>query len=393
MDTDQPAASSYLDYLPAIFRQTGATASHTYTQAGTYTVKVTVTDTANQASTATTQVTVTAPDAPPAAALTLNPASGLAPLAVTADASASSDTDATPIASYTFDFGDESAAVGPQTGATASHTYTQAGTFTVTVTVKDTADQASTATTQVTVTSAPDAPPAAALTVNPTSGTAPLAVTADASASSDTDATLIDTYTFDFGDGTTVGPQEPFVGRFLRAFETVLSGTDEEQPGLETTIGRVADYLDPMTTEAEFLPWLAGWVTLSLRADWDEATKKSFIQQIVPLYRLRGTRAGLERMLELYTGQLPDIDDDFGEPAHYFQVQLTLREADPEQLQRKQEIARAIIDQQKPAHTFYALQVAVPTMRLVSTARQQELKSPLLILGENTLLGTTTRSL
>jgi hypothetical protein len=29
----------------------------------------------------------------------------------------------------------------------------------------------------------------------------------------------------------------------------------------------------------------------------------------------------------------------------------------------------------------------------VSTARQQELKSPLLILGENTLLGTTTRSL
>jgi phage tail-like protein len=187
--------------------------------------------------------------------------------------------------------------------------------------------------------------------------------------------------------------QEPFVGRFLRAFETVLTGTDAEPPGLETTISHLADYLDPTTTKAEFLPWLAGWVALSLRADWDEDTKKSFIQQIVPLYRLRGTKAGLERMLELYTGQLPHVDDDFEQPAHFFQVRLTLREADPELLQRKQQIARAIIDQEKPAHTFYALQVAVPTMRLVSKALQQETKAPLLILGENTLLGTTTQSL
>ena len=183
--------------------------------------------------------------------------------------------------------------------------------------------------------------------------------------------------------------QEPFLGRFLLAFETVLSGADAEHPGLEAKIGRLADYLDPMTTEAEFLPWLAGWVTLSLRADWDEATRRSFIQQIVPLYRLRGTKAGLERMLELYTGQLSEVDDDLEQPAHFFQVRLRLNEADPELLQRKQQIARAIIDQEKPAHTFYALQVAVPTMRLVSIARQQELGAPLLILGENTLLGTT----
>src|SRR4029077_2791665 len=89
--------------------------------------------------------------------------------------------------------------------------------------------------------------------------------------------------------------QDPFAGQFLLAFETVLSGAGGK-PGLETTIGRVADYFDPVTTEADFLPWLAGWVTLSLRADWDEQTQRSFIQQIVRLYRLRGTRAGLLRM-------------------------------------------------------------------------------------------------
>ena len=90
-------------------------------------------------------------DLPPAASLAVSPSSGTAPLAVTADASASTDTDATPIASYRFDFGDGSAAVGPQAGATATHTYTSAGTFTVAVTVKDTAGLASTATTEVTV--------------------------------------------------------------------------------------------------------------------------------------------------------------------------------------------------------------------------------------------------
>ena len=69
---------------------------------------------------------------------------------MTADASWSSDTDATPIASYRFDF-DDGTIVGPQTDATATHTYTQAGTYTVAVTVKDTAGLAATATTTVTV--------------------------------------------------------------------------------------------------------------------------------------------------------------------------------------------------------------------------------------------------
>jgi phage tail-like protein len=189
--------------------------------------------------------------------------------------------------------------------------------------------------------------------------------------------------------------QDPFVGRFLLAFEAILSGVPEvERPGLEMLISRIADYFDPQTTPPEFLPWLASWVALSLRADWEEATRRSFIQQIVVLYRLRGTKAGLQQMLELYTREKVDIFDAFAEPAHFFQVQLTLSEADPNRLRQKQQIARAIIEQEKPAHTFYALQVAVPTMRLVSQALQAREKAekgyepPLLILGENTILGT-----
>jgi phage tail-like protein len=186
--------------------------------------------------------------------------------------------------------------------------------------------------------------------------------------------------------------QDPFAGDFLQAFETMINGLQAEIEG-------VADYLDPMTARSDFLPWLSEWVALTLRADWDEATRRGFLQQIVPLYQLRGTRAGLERMLELYTGQRPAIDDAFDQVPYYFQVRITLSEADPDLLRRKQDIARAIIDQEKPAHTFYALQVAIPTMRLVSVHFQDQEEAagrgrpPLLILGTNTLLGTTSQSL
>ena len=187
--------------------------------------------------------------------------------------------------------------------------------------------------------------------------------------------------------------QDPFIGRFLLAFETVLTGTgNPERPGLEETINRLSDYFDPMTTDEDFLPWLAGWVALSLRTDWDVATKKRFIRQIVPLYRLRGTQAGMQTLLELYTQEKVTIYDAFEQPAHFFQVQLTLSDADPDRLRQKQQIARAIIDQEKPAHTFYALKVSVPTMRLVSLELQQQEggKTPLLFLGKNTLLGAGT---
>ena len=52
----------------------------------------------------------------------------------------------------------------------------------------------------------PGSAPSAALTVTPTSGQAPLSVTADASASTAGHA-AISSYTFNFGDGTVVGPQ------------------------------------------------------------------------------------------------------------------------------------------------------------------------------------------
>jgi parallel beta-helix repeat protein len=85
----------------------------------------------------------------PTAALSVSPASGTAPLQVTADASGST-AGSSPIGSYSFNFGDGTT-IGPQSGATANHTYQSEGSYAVTVTATDGSNLTSNATKTVTV--------------------------------------------------------------------------------------------------------------------------------------------------------------------------------------------------------------------------------------------------
>ena len=96
---------------------------------------------------ATTAITVTSFNLPPVAALSVTPAMGPAPLAVTASASASRDSDGT-VASYTFDFGDGTV-IGPQSSPVASHVYA-VGNWTARVTVLDNENGSGSATVAVT---------------------------------------------------------------------------------------------------------------------------------------------------------------------------------------------------------------------------------------------------
>ena len=178
-----------------------STASIEYTNAGTYTVKLTVVDAAGASSTATVAVIVTestAVNTPPTAVISSSVAMGPAPLAVNFDGSGSSATGSGNVTGYSWSFGDGTTA----TGATAIHAFTSAGTYTTTLTVTDSNGLTGTATTPVVVTgSTENIAPTAVINATPNSGSAPLTVTFDASNSTDSDGSIA-SYTWYFGDGS-----------------------------------------------------------------------------------------------------------------------------------------------------------------------------------------------
>jgi phage tail-like protein len=205
-----------------------------------------------------------------------------------------------------------------------------------------------------------------------------------------------------------------FRGRFLLAFERILLGAGEispkvPQPGMEETIGggsvdfsgtgnpvilaglqryfeagfvRENQFLpEKESIPRDFLPWLAGWLALTLREDWDEPRQRELIAKASWLYRLRGTKRGVEEFLRIYTRLGVEIDElnvpfqigvhsrvgvdtilDGGAP-FYFHVKVLLPTPDPALIKKHQEIATAVVDLQKPAHTFYTLTVETPTFR------------------------------
>src|SRR5712692_959871 len=77
----------------------------------------------------------------------------------------------------------------------------------------------------------------------------------------------------------------------------------------ESVLDDISDYFDPLLAREDFLPWLASWTALVLRADWSPEQKRKVLFQIIPLYRKRGTKAGLEEYLKIYVGEGASIFD------------------------------------------------------------------------------------
>lgn len=140
---------------------------------------------------------VTSTNTAPVAAFTATPASGMEPLLVMFDASASHDSDGQIVSSsYNWNFGDNTTG----SGVTVGHTYTAAGSFTVTLTVTDNAGATGTTSQVISVTS--NVAPVAVISVDRSTGAAPLVITANANASSDADGTIV-SIAWAFGDGGT----------------------------------------------------------------------------------------------------------------------------------------------------------------------------------------------
>ncbi len=185
---------------------------HTFDTDGVFTVKLEVTAFENIKSTDTVTVNVNAyPVADPG-----GPYQGTVDEEITFDGSASTDSDGS-IAEYTWDFGDDSTG----TGEKPTHTYAAAGTYTVTLTVKDD-KEASSILEQTTAViteegqelegsgdgeegDGGETPENIIPTANPGGpyqGTVNQELTLDGSASTDSDGSIAE-YTWNFGDNST----------------------------------------------------------------------------------------------------------------------------------------------------------------------------------------------
>lgn len=133
----------------------GPAVSHTYTAAGTYQARLTVTDAAGQSDTTTKTILVSTSDQPPTVSLAVgsDPANDAH---IYYDATGSDDVDGHVVA-YSWDFGDGSQSAQ----GSGLHAYSANGTYTVRVVVTDDGGRTATATRTVTVTRAgtPTSPP------------------------------------------------------------------------------------------------------------------------------------------------------------------------------------------------------------------------------------------
>jgi len=124
---------------------TTALTTHDYTRIGTFTVTLTVTDDAGRIGVVSNSVTISADT--PTAAFTATQLAPTSTHTMTFDAGSSSAIPGRTITAYSWSFGDG----GTGTGQTPNHTYAAGGTYTVTLTVTDSAGKTGRTSSSVTV--------------------------------------------------------------------------------------------------------------------------------------------------------------------------------------------------------------------------------------------------
>jgi phage tail-like protein len=125
-------------------------------------------------------------------------------------------------------------------------------------------------------------------------------------------------------------------------------------------------YLDPMLAPDDFVDWLGTWVAAVPDDSWTPQRRRELLAQAVALYRIRGTRQGLEAYLEVLTGGEVGVEESGGTAASTvsgapfpgrsgFEVVVTVRApegaADADRVE-------ALVAASKPAHVRHRVEIA-----------------------------------
>lgn len=84
-----------------------------------------------------------------------------------------------------------------------------------------------------------------------------------------------------------------FLEGFLSLFESFFVDIEEEIEG-------VTRYFDPRGVPSEYISWLGSWLALRIDETWTETKKRKLLARAPALFKMRGTRYGLQEILEIY---------------------------------------------------------------------------------------------
>ena len=200
----------------------GVSVEHNYTVCGDYAVTLTVTDDDGKRASTTLQVSVDRQNVPPEASFAVFPACCHTDELVLFDASSSADTDGL-IASYLWDFGDGS--IGEGEGV--SHSYSEPGTYHVTLTVTDDdGDQGERH--EIVEVLGSNLPPIAQFEISPAKPAPEQTILFSAGSSYDIDGRII-RYNWSFGDGA--GGQGKTASHSYRAAQSYSVTLEVEDDG------------------------------------------------------------------------------------------------------------------------------------------------------------------
>lgn len=139
-----------------------------------------------------------------------------------------------------------------------------------------------------------------------------------------------------------------FLSRFLLIFETLWEPLEHRQDHIDM-------YFDPHTAPRSFLPWLASWLDLPLDPHWPESRSRDLLAEAMDIYRWRGTKYGLSRLIEVSTGSNVEISEDPDRP-FIFDIRVSVTT----DTDVSDNLIQDLIQAHKPAHTGYVLEVVRP---------------------------------
>lgn len=175
----------------------------------------------------------------------------------------------------------------------------------------------------------------------------------------------------------------------MRVNPTTTSGQNLPDEAVEQIVDRLHEFFDPLLTPSDdnslnnpemrnFLDYLADWVSLIEKYKLPEIRKRRSISCLIPLYKERGTKGGLKRFLELFTGfntvtifDTPAEKDNFSATLsnelnvnmltstnYTFGVQVDIRTVEGfinntnvETARELMDLINRIVQREKPAHT------------------------------------------